>query len=190
MAEIDQLSLLERTSRLAAFATLGALGTTQDLARAALGSLEDADPDLELVAEETLCLTATATARALEVGLREAPDVADVVLPTLLDLPFTYRDYLIGGAMITQQDPTLLDASEEVYRRLQRKRDFYLTHLPANQFPGDRLLAEKLPLWMGRISPPKLATTPDQRLADLDVAATLGTHLKLALAFARRGSLG
>ena len=182
--------LSERTARLAAFATLGALGTTQDLARAVIESMAEAGPDLELVAEETLALVAVATVRAAEVGLREHPEVAEAVVPTLLDLPFTYRDYLIGGAMIAQKDPSLLDANEEIYRRLQRKQDFYTTHLPKGQFPGDRVLKDKMALWMGRVSPPGLPETPTDRLERLDVRATLVTHLKLVLAFAKKGSLG
>jgi hypothetical protein len=184
------MQLPERAARLAAFATLGTLGTTQDLARAAIESIADAGPDLELVAEETLSLVAVATVRAAEVGLRDHPDVAAAVLPTLLDLPFSYRDYLIGGAMIAQKDASLLDANEEIYQRLQRKQDFYTAHLPEGQFPGDRALQDKLPLWMGRISPPGLPETPSDRLDRLDVRATLVTHLKLVLAFAKKGSLG
>jgi hypothetical protein len=183
------MQLPERAARLAAFATLGALGTTQDLARAAIESMADAGPDLEVVAEETLSLVAVATARAAEIGLRDHADVAEAVLPTLLDLPFSYRDYLIGGAMIAQKDASLLDANEEIYQRLQRKQDFYAVHLPEGQFPGDRALQDKLPLWMGRISPPGLPETPSDRLDALDVQSTLVTHLKLVLAFAKKGSL-
>lgn len=187
MAEPAALSTPERIARFIAFATLGTLGTTQDLARITLGSIEGADP--ELVAEETLCLVATATARAAQVGLREAPDVAEAAVPSLHDLPFTYRDYLVGGAVITQQDPSLLDANEEVYQRLQRKQEFYTIHLPADQFPGERALHDKMALWMGRISPPKLPESPTERLGKLNLVPTLLTHLKLVLAFARKGSM-
>ena len=174
------------TARFTAFATLGALGATQDLARLSLASLDGADP--ELVAEETLALVATATARAAEVGLRAAPDVAAATVPALLDLPFTYRDYLVGGAVIAQDDASLIEGNEEVDGRLRRKREFYVVHLPPNQFPGERALGEKMGLWMGRISPPKLPETPTERLAKLDLVPTLLTHLKLVLAFGRRGT--
>lgn len=176
------------TAQFTAFTTLGVLGATQDLARISLSSLDGADP--ELVAEETLCLVATATARAAEVGLRAAPDVAVAAVPALLDLPFTYRDYLVGGAIIAQDDATLLDANEEVHQRLQRKRQFYTVHFPPDQFPGERTLSEKMGLWMGRISPPKLPETPTERLTKLDLVPTLLTHLKLVLAFGRRGVRG
>ncbi|RMH53596.1 MAG: hypothetical protein D6685_15590 [Bacteroidetes bacterium] len=187
MAEPVSSSTPERVARFIAFATLGTLGTTQDLARITLGSIDDADP--ELVAEETLCLVSTATARAAQVGLREAPEMAAAAVPSLYDLPFTYRDYLVGGAVITQQDPSLLDANEAVYRRLQRKQEFYAVHLPADQFPGERVLYDKMALWMGRISPPKLPESPTERLHRLDLVPTLLTHLKLVLAFARKGSM-
>lgn len=189
MAEPDPITLIDRIGRLTTFATLGVMGTTQDVARLALESLLDADPNAELVAEETLCLTAIATARAAEVGLRNLPDVADVIVPTLFELPFTYHDYLIGGAMIMENDPTVLNASNAVYPRLQRTCDFYRVHLPAHQFPGERMLQEKLPLWMGRISPPRLPESPTARLERLNVAEVLLTHLKLVLAFMRRGGL-
>lgn len=175
---------MDRATRLTAFATLGVVSTTQELARQALGGIEGAAPDL--VAEETLCLTATATARAAEVGLREQPAVAQALLPVLLDFPFTYHDYLVGGAMIVQQDPTLQQASRDIYERLERKRTFYTAHFPPNQFPGERALTDKMELWMGRISPPQLPESPQDRLARLDCVPLLLTHLKLILAFARQ----
>ena len=183
MAETGPDLLAARATRFTAFATLGVLGATQELAQATLAGIDGADP--ELVAEETLCLVATATARAAEVGLRADPARAQAVVPALLDLPFTYRDYLVGGAMIVQQDPALLDANEQVYQRLRRKQAFYTAHLPPNQFPGERLLTDKMGLWMGRISPPRLPESPMDRLQRLQSVPTLLTHLKLVLAFAR-----
>lgn len=180
----DSAQMLERTAHFTAFATLGAITTTQDIARIALGSLQGADP--ELVVEETLCLVATSTARAAEVGLRALPTLNTSVVTSLIELPFIYRDYLIGGAMIAQQDTSLLQESETVYQRLQRKRAFYTTHLPPNQFPGERALNDKMGLWMGRISPPGLPESPTARLAKLDLVPTLLTHVRLVLAFARK----
>jgi hypothetical protein len=179
---------MDRATRFTAFATLGVVSTTQELARLALSGIEGADPDL--VAEETLCLTATATARAAEVGLREQAEAAQAILPVLLDVPFTYHDYLVGGAMIVQQDPTLQQASREIYQRLERKRTFYTAHFPPNQFPGERALTDKMELWMGRISPPQLPESPQTRLARLDCVPLLLTHLKLVLAFARQEKNG
>lgn len=180
--------MLDRVARFTAFSTLGVVSTSQELVRLAYGGIEGADP--ERVAEETLCLTATATARAAEVGLREKPDVAQAILPSLLDVPFTYHDYLVGGAMIVQQDPTLQQASRDIYQRLERKRTFYTAHFPPNQFPGERALTDKMELWMGRISPPQLPESPQARLAKLDCVPLLLTHLKLVLAFARQETAG
>ena len=59
-------------------------------------------------------------------------------------------------------------------------------HLPAGQFPGERALEEKLPLWMGRVSGPGLPEMPAERLGRLGLAADLLTHLKVVLAFARK----
>lgn len=184
MPETNPDSLCDGAVRFAAFATLGLVATTHELAQAVLAGVAGADP--ELVAEETLCLAATATARAAEVGLRAVPSLAGAVVPALFDLPYVYRDYLVGGAIIRQQDPALLDADELVYQRLQRKLAFYTVHLPPDQFPGARLLTDKMGLWMGRISPPRLPEPPTERLHRLDCVTTLLTHLKLVLAFARR----
>lgn len=179
---------LDRSARIVAFATLGVLGTTQDIARRLMGNVEGADP--ELVAEETLCLVATATARAAQVGLRDNPEVAEIASTTLMELPYTYRDYLIGGAIIAEEDPSILEASEEVYERLERKQSFYTAHLPPEEFPGARLLADKMELWMGRVSPPQLPESPQDRLEKLNLVPLVLTHLKLVLAFGRRGGVG
>lgn len=174
-----------RIARFTAFATMGALGTTQELASLCMRDVADADS--ELVAEETLSLVAITTARAAEVGLREYPDVAAAVVEPLTDLPFLYRDYLIGGAMILQHDGSLLDTTESIYQRLQRKQEFYTVHFPGDTFPGEVALRDKMGLWMGRVSPPGLPETPTVRLERLDLVSVLLTHLKLVLAFGRRG---
>lgn len=180
---------LDRVSGLTAFATVGALGLVQDLTHAVLdsiGDMEGADP--ELVAEETLCLVAVATARAAEVGLADEPDHRPPVVQALLDLPFTYRDYLLGKAMIEEERPELAQMAEDVRERLRRKREFYTTHLPEGQFPGPHALGDKMELWMGRISPPKLPETPMERLESLGLVSPTVAHLKLVLAYGRRGA--
>ena len=179
----DQTPPLQRTSRFVAFATLGLVNLTQEMAGVVLASIDGADA--ELVAEETLCLVATATARAAEVGLRAYPEQARTAVPVLLDVPFLSRDYLVGGAMIAQSDASLLDANEVVYGRLQRKQAFYTAHFPANQFPGERALTDKMGLWMGRVSPPRLPEAPMDRLHRLSCIPMMLTHLKLILTFAR-----
>ena len=185
MFMVDQEIVLGRLSRFTAFTTLGVLGTTQDVVRTCLEQMPKSDP--ENVAEETLCLVATTTARAAEVGLRQENGVSSVVAPTLLDLPFAYRDYLIGGAMITQKDTTLLDANEPAYKRLQEKREYYLNQFPENQFPNEPHTRSIMITWVERIGPIDLSKPPDERLEDLQVLPILMTHLKLVLAFGRQG---
>lgn len=174
-----------RAARVTAFASLGILSTTQDLVRAVLPSLTDA-ADPELVAEETLVLVATVTARAVEVGLREAPGSVEPVATALLEAPFLYHDFLLGGRLVAEGAEGEVEVDQSVYDRLGRKAGFYGAHFPIGRFPGPRALEDKLPLWMGRISPPKLPTTPERRLGDLGLAALLATHLRLVLAFAQR----
>lgn len=175
---------MNRLAAFTSFATLGALGTVQELAQAVMESIPGAEP--EVVAEETLALVATATARAAETALRDAPDVAQHARDVLLELPFLYREYLPGGALLMQQDAALVDAHEAVRERLVRKRQFYALHLPEGQFPGERALTEKMALWMGRVSGPGLPERPDERLARLGLVEVLLTHLKLVLAYGRR----
>ncbi|MBX2819562.1 MAG: hypothetical protein KTR29_07770 [Rhodothermaceae bacterium] len=181
----EQDTVYARLSRFTAFTTLGVLGTTQDIVRTCLEKIPKAEP--ENVAEEVLCLVAITTARAAEVGLRQENGVASAVSPTILDLPFAYRDYLIGGAMITKKDTTLLDANEPAYKRLQDKREFYLNQFPENQFPNEPFTREKMEIWVERISPINLSLSPNERLEDLQVLPILMTHLKLVLAFGRQG---
>jgi len=186
----DPDASLNRVAQFTSFATVGALGLTQDLTHAVLDSLGDAEnTDPELVAEETLCLVATATARAAEVGLQEEPEHASTIVETLLDLPFTYRNYLLGKAMVAESRPELSEVAEEVHTRLRKKLDFYTTHLPEGQFPGPHALDDKMELWMGRVSPPNLQETPQTRLQSLGLVAPTVAHLKLVLAYGRRGKL-
>lgn len=179
---------LDRVAGFTSFATVGALGLTQDLTHAVLESVGDMDgSDPELIAEETLCLVATATSRAAAVGLQDEPEHAPTIVETLLDLPFTYRDYLIGKAMVAEENPELSEMADEVHERLQGKREFYTTHLPEGKFPGPHALEDKMELWMGRVSPPKLPETPQERLDSLGLVAPTVAHLKLVLAYGRQG---
>ena len=187
-SDSDADTSLDRVARFTSFATVGALGLTQDLTHdvlESLGDMEGSDP--ELVAEETLCLVATATARAAEVGLQDELEHAPPIVETLLDMPFTYRNYLLGKAMVAEKRPELSEVAEEVHNRLQGKLDFYTTHLPEGQFPGPHALGDKMELWMGRVSPPKLPETPQERLQSLGLVEPTVAHLKLVLAYGRRG---
>ena len=178
-------SSVAQAARVSAFASASALSATQELVRFVLPALTDA-ADPELVAEETLVLVSTVTARAAEVGLREAPEVLQAVGPAVAELPFLYHDYLLGAQFVAEGAEGDVEPDQAVYDRLARKAEFYAAHLPPGRFPGPLVLADKLPLWMGRVSPPKLPTSPDQRLADLGLVDLLATHARLVLAFAQR----
>ena len=188
MAEMSTDETPGAVARYTAFATAGTLSVTQDLTHAVLGSIGDMDgADSELVAEETLCLTATATARAAEVGAQDTPSIAAIVQDVLLQLPYTYRDYLVGCAMIGGDNPDLREVGATVRHRLQHKQQFYTSHLPAGKFPGPHALTDVMEMWMGRVSPPKLPESPQQRLETLDLVTPTVTHCKLILAYGRRG---
>lgn len=174
-----------RVARTVAFAAPAVLSTTQDVVRAVLPALTDqADPGL--VAEETLALVATVTARAAEVGLRQRPEALQAVGPALAELPFLYHDFLLGAQFVASGAEGDVEPDQSVYERLERKAAFYAAHLPPGRFPGPSVLAEKMPLWMGRVSPPKLPTTPDARLRELGLVEVVVTHARLVLAFAQR----
>lgn len=179
-----------RASRVSAFAATAALSATQDLVRMVMPALTDAEGapagEPELVAEETLVLVSTTTARATEVGLKQQPETLQAARAALSEMPFLYHDYLLGLQLVDQGEEGDVEVDSAVYDRLARKAEFYTAHLPAGRFPGPRQLGDVLPLWMGRISPPKLPTTPDARLEQTGVPEALATHARLILAFARR----
>lgn len=164
---------------------MSVLSTTQDVLRNVLPALT-ADAQADVVAEETLALVATLTARAVEVGLRTTPALIETVGPAVLEIPFLYHDFLLGAQLISEGAEGDVEVDQSVYDRLGRKMEFYSVHFPVGRFPGPSALNNKLPLWMGRVSPPGLPTSPDQRLADLPIEELLSTHLRLVLAFAQR----
>lgn len=175
------------SARVTAFASAAALSTTQDLVRMTLPALGP-DVDASVVAEETLVLVATVTARAAEVGLKAAPEALRAVGPALAELPLLYHDFLLGVEMIASGAEGDVEPDQSVYARLDRKAEFYTAHLPPGRFPGPRALGDKLPLWMGRVSPPGLPTSPDQRLGDLGLVNALSAHARLVLAFAQKAT--
>ena len=180
-------SSLPLSARVAAFAAPAALSVTQDVVRAVLPVLTDqADPGL--VAEETLTLVATVTARAAEVGLRERPDVLAAVGPALAELPFLYHDFLLGAQVVASGAEGEVAPDQSVYARLDRKAAFYGMHLAPGRFPGPSLLREKMPLWMGRVSPPKLPTSPDARLAETGLVDVVAALARLVTAFAQKAA--
>ncbi len=180
---------LSLCARVVAFSAPAALSTTQDVVRAVLPALTD-QADAALVAEETLSLLATVTARSAEVGLRSHAAVRDAVGPALSELPFLYHDFLLGAQLVASGAEGDVEPDQSVYERLDRKMAFYGTHLPPGRFPGPSTLAAKMPLWMGRVSPPKLPTSPDARLRELDLVEVVAAHARLVLAFAQRAAAG
>ena len=180
------------SARVAAFAAPAALSTVQDVVRATLPALTapgaGAGVDPELVAEETLVLVATATARAAETGLQTRPDALAAVGPALVELPFLYHDFLLGAQLVAAGAEGDHAPDQSVYDRLARKAEFYAVHLPPGRFPGPKALGDVLALWMGRVSPPKLPTTPYERLDTLGLTDTLAAHARLVLAFAQKAS--
>ena len=179
-------------ARVVAFAAPAALSTVQDVVRAVLPALQapgaGAGVDPELVAEETLALVATATARAAETGLQTRAAALAAAGPALLELPFLYHDFLLGAQLVAAGTEGDVEPDQSVYARLERKAAFYDAHLPVGRFPGPRALADVLALWMGRVSPPKLPTTPHERLDALGLVDALAAHARLVLAFAQRAA--
>ncbi|WP_420455237.1 hypothetical protein [Rubrivirga sp.] len=174
-------------ARVVAFAAPAALSVTQDVVRTALPTLTDqADPGL--VAEETLALVATVAARAAEVGLRERPDALAAVGPALAEVPFLYHDFLLGASVVAGGGEGEVEPDQSVYGRLDRKAAFYGAHLAPGRFPGPSLLREKMPLWMGRVSPPKLPTSPDARLAATGLVDVVAAFARLVTAFAQKAA--
>jgi len=176
-------------ARVVAFAAPAALSTTQDVVRAVLPALTD-QADAGLVAEETLALVATVTARAAETGLRQRREALEAAGPALAEVPFLYHDFLLGAQVVAAGGEGEVTPDQSVYERLDRKTAFYAAHFPPGRFPGPAALAQKMPLWMGRISPPKLPTSPDARLQQTGLVDVVAAHARLVLAFAERAAAG
>lgn len=165
----------------AVFTSIGLVTTTQEVAAAALEAMPDTDP--ELVAEETLCLISVAAARTIEAVDEGEGSLAEAVMAA----PFLYRDYMIGTAMLASGQSVGEAAGAEVGRRLEKKLAFYASHLPGGQAPGDAAVHEKMLLWMGRISPPKMPDSPEDRLERIDVTSRVTRFLRLVGAHIRHG---
>lgn len=157
----------------AVFTSIGLVTTTQEVAAAALEAMPEADP--ELVAEETLCLVSVAAARTIEA----ATDAGDPLAEAVMAAPFLYRDYMIGSAMLASDMPVGEAAGAEVGRRLEKKLAFYASHLPVGRAPGDAAVRDKMLLWMGRISPPKMPDSPEARLERIGVTSRVTHFLRL-----------
>ena len=144
-----------------------------------MGLLQGADP--ELIAEESLSLAATATARAIEASSADQKTLSESILVA----PFLYRDYLVGTAMLEADDAAQADRGAEIGERLERKIAFYATHLPKETLPTGSILKNVMLLWMGRISPPGMTTGPEQRLDASGAVDRLAAHVRLTAAHIR-----
>lgn len=144
-----------------------------------MAHLRGADP--ELIAEESLCLAATATARAIEATSSAQSALSESVLLA----PFLYRDYLVGTAMLEAEDSSQAERGAEIGERLERKIAFYGTHLPKATLPSGSILMNAMLLWMGRISPPGMSTGPEQRLQSSGAVECLQAHIRLTTAHIR-----
>ncbi len=170
-----------RAVDLALMAALGSGTIVQELAASVVSDVERMEADL--VIEETLCLVATAGARALMFGLESDEGLRSTLVSGLLGLPYLYRDYLLGRAVLEGSAEKGDAVAEQIAARLARKMDFYEAHLPEASFPSERKIEHVMELWMGRISPPRLEELPSARLKRLALVERLNTHVQLLLAY-------
>jgi len=164
----------------AVFTTLGLFSVSQELSGMVMAHLHEADP--EVVAEESLCLAATATARAIEATSSSGQNKLS---ESVLLAPFLYRDYLVGSAMLETEDAATADLGAEIGERLERKSAFYGTQLPKATLPTGTLLKNAMLLWMGRISPPGMPNGPEERLEASGAIDRMRGHVRLIAAHIR-----
>ncbi len=171
-----------------AFVSLGTLTLVQQLAGAVLGAIPNADP--ELAAEETLAMASTNSSRVVEVALRAHPEIQQKVVQALLSLPQHYHDYMVAEGLLsaTDEGDQIEAHAAQIRARMIRKCQFYQAHLPAAVLPGEKLLTDKLALWVGRISPPGTGRHPADHLEGLGAVSQVVTHNKVVLAFCRRAT--
>ncbi|MDA1028863.1 MAG: hypothetical protein O3B41_07420 [Bacteroidetes bacterium] len=167
----------------AIFSTLGILSVSQEISGLALSIMNSAEA--ELVAEESICLLAVASARTVEAIAPEEADLAS----SLMIAPFLYRDYLIGAAMVESGDHGRGEEGVRIGERLERKIAFYAAHLRAGELPTGSVLKNAMLLWMGRISPPRMPSGPEDRLDEIEATAKVSCHLKLIAAHLKQSRL-
>jgi hypothetical protein len=179
------MGVTEEVSRIVAFVSLGALTTTQQIAGSVLSNVPGADADV--VAEETLVLVSVATSRSAEVGLRARLELIGPVVAAIAEIPFLYHDYLLGAYLLANSS-RVGAADESAFIRMHRMHEFYRAHIPQGVYPGERALADKLELWMGRVSPRRTGVHPSERLNSVGASAQLAAHAKVVLAYCRRAA--
>ncbi len=170
-------------NKVSTFATLGAIATSNHLIAVA----SDVTPGANhtIISEETMALLAVVTTRSLEFGLAGNPS-AQSVLAASAEMPFLYRDYVLGRALLDGDDSASNDDLVGAYNSLADRLEFYFSHLAPGQFPGKRVLSEKMLLWIGRISVPGLDSTPAERLDRIGGVEEVLAHAKLVLGFVRQ----
>jgi hypothetical protein len=66
--------------------------------------------------------------------------------------------------MLESGDRETAELGSVIGARLERKMAFYVAHFPPGGHPSPQHIREKMLLWMGRISPPKMPSGPEERL--------------------------
>ena len=175
----------QRSAQIGTFSSLGALTVTQELS----GRIRQFYPDFdeELVAEETLCFVASVSAFSIRSSADNA--IGTGAASALDDLPYTYRDYVLGQLILADSSSVSDGLSGEIGSRLGRKLNFYHSQLSAGLRPNvETGLSSLAVLWMGRISQPGRPESPDERVKQLEVVDILLRHMTLLTSFASHAS--
>ncbi len=192
---------------IAVFAAAGTHVLFQDLLAGVLELIPDVDPSR--VAEETLSLLAVVGARAVEEGSAGVP-TARLIGDSVLGMPYAFRDYTLGSEMLADEmsaqgaprnnaqgappageetDPVpnsdIHTQSVQIGERLAKIQDFYEEQFPVGTSIRLPILQDKLVLWMGRISPPGLDSTPAERVTASRAPILLAHHARLITAYVR-----
>ncbi|MGA7304668.1 MAG: hypothetical protein WBW88_07320 [Rhodothermales bacterium] len=165
-----------------AFCAFGAMGQTQRIAQVVVETM--AGVDREKTFAETLCMVATATARAAVSAYPSGDASRSHVSEVLLALPLTLHSYVAGREVLekqqTSEEPAPHDTAD-----VERMLTFYQTQLGDAGFPDRKVLRHTMTLWMGRISPRGLNEHPETRLERLGLVDELSAHTRLIEAFTR-----
>ena len=171
----------EAAAQIASFGSLGILTVTQDVSGRITGAFPEFDQ--ESVAEETLCVVTAVTAASVASVERSAD--LEVAIRTLRSVPYSYRDYLFGQMVLSDEAEIAEGYSESIGKRIDRKMNFYNTHLSKGLHPTPtKGLQNIMLLWMGRISPPGREDSAADRLDQLEILPFLLRHYTLMASFA------
>jgi hypothetical protein len=194
----------ERVAQISAFASLGSLTITQELS----GRIRQLFPDFdeEVVAEETLCFVSAVTAFSIgacapggvpgdavvgnDVAANTTAATSNTAASsTISDLPFSYRDYVLGQLVLAPDSSVPESLSGVIGQRLDRKIAFYNSQLTGGLKPTvEKGLLNLAVLWMGRISVPGRSDSPETRVNETEVVDALLRHLTIVTSFTRHAS--